>query len=409
MSAPSSASQLPSLTFSKWRNLPNLMIGGGLILCAIGAVVRPTQFAYSWLLGFMFCLSFGLGAMFLVMAHHLFDASWSVGIRRLLEHLACLVFPWLAIFFLPLALLAPKIYKWMSLNPLHNHELAAKWPLMTMPGFYLTAVLCFGVWWFLSSRLRYWSLKQDQAGTALCTYRMRFHSYWGIFAFAVTVTLAAIMWMQALQFQWFSTMYGVYYFAGSVWVTLATVYVIATMMDRQGLLGDTMGPEQYYYLGSLLFAFTVFSAYIHFSQYFIIWNANMPEETFWYVWRQKGTWLAVGIVLIFGHFFIPFLSLLRIDVKLVSRFMFPLCVWIGLMQYVDLAFNIMPVLHPDGFALRWVWLDAACIALMAGVLIKVFLRDLQRAPTFPQKDPRLAEALGLYPEVPAPHSEGGAR
>jgi hypothetical protein len=181
--------------------------------------------------------------------------------------------------------------------------------------------------------------------------------------------------------------------------------VIALILDRQGLIRDVMGAEQYYYLGSLLFAFTVFSAYIHFSQYFIIWNANMAEETFWYVLREKGTWWTVGLILVFGHFLVPFLCLLRIDVKLVFRFMMPLCVWIGLMQYVDLSFNIMPVLHPDGFALRWVWLDAGCLALMGGV------RDLNRHAPYPIKDPRLAEAMGLYPELPAaePQSEGGNR
>ena len=409
MSAHSQSGELPPLNFSKWRNVPNFLIGGGLVISLVGAVLQPTQFAYSWLLAFMFCLSFVLGAVFLVLVHHLFDASWSVGIRRFCEHIACLVFPWMAIFFIPIALLAPRIYKWMSIDPLKSHDLAAKWPLFTKPGFYLAALACFGVWWLLTSRLRYWSLKQDEDGAALCTHRMRFHSYWGIFGFGFTLTLGAIMWMQALQYEWFSTMYGVYYFAGCAWVALATAYVIATILDRQGLISDTMGAEQYYYLGSLLFAFTVFSAYIHFSQYFIIWNANMPEETFWYVLREKGTWFAVGLILIFGHFLVPFLSLLRIDVKLVFRFMLPLCVWIGVMEYMDLSFNIMPVLHPDGFALRWVWLDAGCIALMVGVLVKVFLRDLNRYPPYPVKDPRLAEAMGLYPEAPAPRSEGGAQ
>ena len=121
-----------------------------------------------------------------------------------------------------------------------------------------------------------------------------------------------------------------------------------------------MGAEQYYFLGSLLFAFTVFSSYIHFGQYFVIWNANMPEETFWYVLREKGSWWTIGLILVFGHFLVPFLALLRIDVKLVFRFMVPLCGWIGLMQYIDLSFNIMPALHPNGFGLRWVWLDAGC-------------------------------------------------
>jgi hypothetical protein len=409
MSSHAQSGKLPPVDLARWRNVPNLLIAGGAALCLIGAIWKPTQFAYSWLLAFMFCLSFVLGAAFLVMMHHLFDAGWSVGIRRLCEHLACLVFPWMAIFFIPIALLAPKIYQWMHADPRLEHDLAAKWPLFTKPGFYLAAVLCLGVWALLTWRLRYWSLKQDADGAARCTHKMRFHSSWGIFGFGLTVTLAAIMWMKALQYQWFSTMYGVYYFAGCVWTALATAYILAMILDRQGLISDAMGVEQYYYLGSLLFAFTVFSAYIHFSQYFVIWNANMPEETWWYVWREKGTWFAVSMVLVFGHFLVPFLSLLRIDVKLVFRFMVPLCFWIGLMEYVDLSFNIMPVLHPNGFALRWIWLDAGCVALMAGVLIKAFVRDLRRFPPYPVKDPRLAEAMGLYPEAPAPHAEGGAR
>ncbi len=173
---------LPPLDFSRWRKVPNLLIGGGFVLCLLGAVWKPTQFAYSWLLAFMFCLSFVLGALFLVLMHHLFDAGWSVGIRRFCEHLACLAFPWMALFFVPIALLAPKIYTWMSADPRLDNALAAKWPLFTKSGFYLAAVLCFGVWALLTSRLRYWSLRQDADGSARCTYRMRFHSSWGILA-----------------------------------------------------------------------------------------------------------------------------------------------------------------------------------------------------------------------------------
>lgn len=385
------------------------MIGAGAAICVFGLVVDFTrhhslkQFGYSWLLAFMFWLSLTLGALFLVMMHHLFDAAWSVPLRRFCEHLACLVVPWMAVFFIPIALLAPQIYVWMNVNPRLDHALRAKLPLFTMTGFCLTAAVCFAVWWLIASRLRYWSLKQDGDGTAQCTYRMRAHSAWGIVAFAFTLTLGAIMWMNALQYQWYSTMYGVYYFAGCVWVALATAYVIAALLDRQGLLYETMGVQQYYFLGSLLLAFTIFSAYIHFSQYFVIWNANIPEETFWYVAREKGSWFAIGLVLIFGHFLVPFLALLRIDVKLIVKFMLPLAAWIGLMQYVDLAFNISPVLHPNGFPWRWLWLDAGCIAFMGGVLARAFLRDLCRYPPLPLKDPRLSEALDLY-LIPVPMS-----
>jgi hypothetical protein len=108
--------------------------------------------------------------------------------------------------------------------------------------------------------------------------------------------------MKALQHEWFSTMYPVYYFAGSVWMTLATVYLITMILDRQGVLTDVLHDHQYYFLGRSSSHSRFFYAYIHFAQYFIIWNANMPEETFWYVVRERGTWFWVGIVIIFGTF-----------------------------------------------------------------------------------------------------------
>jgi hypothetical protein len=398
---------------SRWRNLPDLILGGGGGVCLAGLAVDLVfnhglrQFGYSWLLAFMFWLSLVLGALFLVMMHHLFDAAWSVPIRRFCEHIACLVFPWMLVFFLPVALLAPSIYGWVEAMAHPDHSLQAKWPLFTLPLFYLASAGCFAVWGILAARLRFWSLKQDEEGSARCTFRMRVHSAWGIVAYAFTLTLGAILWMKALQYHWYSTMYGVYYFAGCAWVALAGAYVIAVALDRLGLLHETMEAEQYYFLGSLLLAFTVFAAYIHFGQYFVIWNANIPEETFWYVLRERGSWFAIGLVLVFGHFLVPFLALLRIDVKLVFKYMVPVCAWIGVMQYLDLAFNITPVLHPTGFPWRWVWLDAGCIAFMGGVLAKVFLRDLRRSSPFPLKDPRLSESLGLY-LVPVPGADPAA-
>jgi hypothetical protein len=150
----------------------------------------------------------------------------------------------------------------------------------------------------------------------------------------------------------------------------------------------------------------VFYAYIHFSQFFIIWNANIPEETYWYVLRERGTWAVLGLVIIFGHFFVPFLAMLRIDLKLTFAWMAPLCVWAGLMHFVDIAYNILPAAHPNGFPLQWIWLDFACLALMGGILAKAFLKQFNRHAPFPVKDPRLHEAMGLSHPVASPISGG---
>jgi hypothetical protein len=405
-SQPKSASA--PLDLSRWRNVPRNLMVAGVVLAVIGVLVNPgaakRQFAFSWLQAYMFFLSLGLGSLFLVLMHHLFDAGWSVPIRRVCEHIGSMLFPWMALLFLPIALLAKDIYPWMKENPATDHALAAKLPLFTPQMFYVVAAFCFGVWWLLTGRLRYWSLKQDETGGSLPTHRMRAYSSVGIFLFALTLTISVVMWMKALQHQWFSTMYGVYYFAGSVWLTLATVYVITMILDRKGVITVALHEHQYYFLGSLLFAFTVFYAYVTFAQYFIIWNGNMPEETFWYVVREKGSWWGIGMVIIFGHFFVPFLSLLRIDVKNTFSLMVPICAWAWLMHFVDMSFNVMPVLHPNGFVLHF--LDLGCWAFMAGLLATVFLKKFAAHPPYPLKDPRLIEAMGHYHPVPTQISGG---
>jgi hypothetical protein len=393
------------MNLARWRQVPAVLMAGGGLVALLGLVFQREHFAYAWLVAFMFFLSLCLGGLFLVMVHHLFDAGWSVPIRRFCEHIANLA-PWMILLFVPIALNAKTLYAWMLIDPHHDHALHAKMPLFTETGFFVVSAFCFATWWLLANRLRFWSLSQDQTGEAKATYRMRFYSAIGVFLFAVTLTLGAVMWMKAMQHQWFSTMYGVYYFAGSVWMTLATVYVITMVLDRQGVLTETLHAHQYYFLGSLMFAFTVFYSYIHLSQYFIIWNGNLPSETFWYVVRERGTWRYVGMVIIFGHFFIPFLTLLRIDVKHRFSIMVPLCVWAWLMHWVDLSFNVMPVLHPNGFAFGLAWVDVGCWAFMAGLLAMLFLRDYSKHPPYPLKDPRLVEAMGLFHPVPTQISGG---
>jgi hypothetical protein len=368
-----------------------------------------TQFGYSYLTAYMFFLSLCLGGLFLVLLHHLFDANWSVPIRRISEHLSCLLFPWMFIAFIPIAVLATKIYPWMSIDPHHDHALHVKVVLFNKTAFYVVSTVLFLIWGWLAHGLRRASLAQDRDGAAVHTRVMRKYAAGGIFIFAFTLTLAAIYWMKSLQHQFFSTMYGVYYFAGSVWLTLGTVYVLTMHYQRTGPLAKVVRRQQFYDLGVLFFAFTVFYSYIHFSQYFLIWNAAVPEETFWYVVREKGTWWYVGMLIIFGHFFFPFLTLLRIDAKLNFSIMVPMAAWAWLMHYMDMQFNIMPVIYKDGVHFT-IW-DPVCLAALGGLLWWRFKGDFQKYPAYPQKDPRMAEAMGVYVESASSHAaaHGGAK
>ena len=383
---------------ARWTKPAGLLAGLGAVGVALGWTGDVRQLGFSYLLAFMFFLSLGLGGLFLVLIHHLFDASWSVPLRRLNEHAACLL-PFLGVLFLPLVVLGPHLYAWMTPEGAGEPFVQAKAAYLNRPFFLVRAVLIFGIWTVLSWRLRYWSLRQDQEGGALPTLKMRRLAAAGIFLFAVTLTLAAIDWVKSLQAQWYSTMYGVYYFAETVWVWLATVYLLATWLRAKGPLRGVVEARHVHDVGVLMLVFTVFYAYIHFSQYLIIWNANLPEETFWYAVREQGFWWPVCLVLVFGHFLLPFLLLLRIDAKLKLSLMVPLCGWVWLMHFVDMSFNILPVQPRAGFP--WRWTDLACWLFIGGTLALLFLRSLGRHPVYPLRDPRLKEALTIH-EVPPP-------
>ena len=406
MSTPTENKEENRLDLSKWASLPNKLIGGGALVAIFGIVIPSWQktFAYSYLTAYMFFLSIVLGSLFLVLVHHLFDTYWIVPIRRFLEHIACSI-PVLILLFLPIGIFAGSIYPWMSAEG--DHLLEIKSFMYNPYSFYIMAVALFAVWYWLSNGLRNASLEQDKTGAASCTDTMRRFAAIGIFIFAGSLTFAVFYWMKSLEHQWFSTMYGVYYFAGSVWTTLATTYIIAFVLKKTGHLAPIIQHSTFKDIGTLFFAFTVFYAYIHFSQYFLIWNAAIPEETFWYVKRENGVWWSVGMLIVFGHFFVPFLSLLRIDAKHCLPVMVPMAVWAWLMHYADMSFNIKPVYNPTGEGITFpsLVLSIGSMALMAGVFAKWFLKEFNAHPPFPQKDPRIAETLAVYVE-PASASSG---
>jgi len=379
-----------------------LFFGGALTLAGLVASLLRNggrEFAFAWLLAFMFYYSVALGALFLVLIHHLTDAGWSVGIRRFCEHLASLLRLPLILLFLPVGLLGPKLYAWMSQDAATNNFVAARHPVFTVPGFWITSAVFFGIWWLLTSRLSALSLEQDETGSVACTRKLRFHSGWGIVAFALTLTFSGVLWMQAVQYQWFSAIYGVYFFASSVWAALAFIYVIAVVMLRQGILTPVLKQNYFYFIGVLLLAFTLLSSYAEFAQYFVVWNANMPAETFWYLIREQGGWWGLSLLLILGKCFVPFFALLPIHTKTNFKVLVPVCLLIAVMHYADLAFNILPAWHPGHHHTRWLMLHVGCVLFMGGVLGKVFLAKFNAHPPYPQRDPRLLEAMGVNPHL----------
>jgi hypothetical protein len=187
-----------------------------------------------------------------------------------------------------------------------------------------------------------------------------------------------------------------------VWAGLAFIYVIAAALHGKGILTQVLNKNYFYFIGVLLLAFTLLSAYTEFAQYFVVWNANVPEETFWYLIREKGWWWTLSMVLILGKFFVPFFALLPVHTKTNFKVLIPTCLLIAVMHAADLAFNILPALPQlaEGHNLKWAFVTSlGCLLFMGGVLGKVFIAKFNAHPPYPQRDPRLLEAMGVSPNV----------
>jgi hypothetical protein len=169
--------------------------------------------------------------------------------------------------------------------------------------------------------------------------------------------------------------------------------VVAVAMRRAGLLETIINAEHLHDIGKLLFAFTSFWAYIAFSQFFLIWYANLPEETTWYKARMEGSWMTVSLLIMAGHFGIPFFYLMGRAVKRRGSTLAIGGVWLLAMHFVDLYWQVMPTLHPEGF--RPSLLDVASLLTVGGCFVAAAGWLLRRQALVPLRDPRLAESLAF--------------
>jgi hypothetical protein len=207
----------------------------------------------------------------------------------------------------------------------------------------------------------------------------------------ITVTMAAVDWLMSLEPHWYSTIFGVYVFAGGGLAFLAALMVIALSFRRGGLLADSIHVEHYHDLGRWLFALVVFWAYIAFCQYLLIWYANLPEETMWFRHRLEGNWAWVSAALLFGNFILPFLLLISRAAKRSLPLLGAVSVLLLGMHYVDLHWVVMPTVQRHGFHLHW--LDAATFAAVASACGLAFWGRLRRRALIPLGDVRLDRAL----------------
>jgi len=377
-----------------WNRLPPIaavvaLIGA--VACAMLGASNPKQFFFSYLVSFLFCLSLALGALFFVLIQYAAQGGWGIVLRRIGET-TFVTLPVMAVLFVPVLLGMHYLYEWSHAGAAEQDALLRwKSPFLNVPFFLIRAAIYFGSWSLIAIVYYRGSRGQDETGDPAVSARLRRFAGPALIVLALTQTFAAIDWIMSLTPHWYSTMFGVYFFAGSFVGFIALLSVVAVAMRGAGLLDTVISPEHLHDVGKFLFAFTAFWAYISFSQFFLMWYANLPEETIWYRARLEGSWMQVSLVLLAGHFVAPFLYLMGRSVKRNGATLAVGGAWLLVMHFVDLYWQVMPTLHPEGF--RPSLLDVAALMTVGGCFVAAASWLMRRQALVPLRDPRLGESL----------------
>lgn len=405
-----------ALSESKVRLAPGAARMVGALLMAVGAVALvitvimmatakdgATQYQAlaAYHVGFMTVMAPTLGALVFVMIFQQVNAGWTALLRRQFENVLSMVVPCLFLF-VGLALLSTffgPLWKWMdpefvSGDPLYE----IKKPFLNTTFFYVRAGVYFTIWTALATMLRRYSIVQDESGDAWLTEKARRMSSYGLLLFALTTGFASFDWLMSMDHHWFSTMFGVYYFAETAGSSLALCTLIFLVLRRRGYLQGLVTVEHFHDLGKLLFGFTVFWAYIGFSQYFLIWYANIPEETAWFALRKDGGWEAYTFWLVVGRFVVPFFILMPRPFRRNKLILGFACVWILFFHGFDMFWLVRPEATVEVGAhvferIPFSWLDITGILGPVGIYLGLLTFRIASGPLVPLKDPRLAESL----------------
>ncbi len=355
--------------------------------------LEPRRLAFSYLIGLMFVTSVSVGALAWVMLHHLTGAVWSVVLRRVQENLARPLF-FIVILFIPVAMNLDRLYPWADTSRLAEDPGLARKAVWLNPSFFsLRSAAYLASWALISGLLARRSARQDRSGDPVESRRMRATSAWGMIVLALTTSLAAFDWLMSLDPHWSSTIFGVYFWAGALVSSLAALVLTVLGLRGVGLLRETITTEHLHDLGKLLFGFVIFWAYIAFCQYFLIWYANIPEETRWYVTRRAGVWNTLSWSLLFGHFLVPFVLLLFRAVKRDPFWLGFVAIWVLAFHYIDLYWLIMPASGIEG--VQPSWLDVSLALTLAFICGAIVARACGARPLVPVGDAHLAESIAF--------------
>jgi len=368
--------------------------GGGLLGlagCIAGWIFAPADFFVAYLFGHEFFLGISLGALGLLMIHHLTSGYWGYSVRRFLES-AVSTLPLLAVLFVPVFLGLRYLYPWKNPSVVAEDEiLRSRVYYLNTAGYVIRSAVMFATWIVMAHCLLKWSAEQDVTASVEPTRKMRTLSGPGLVIYPVTMTFAALDWLMSLEKDWYSTMFAVMICIGQMLSALAFVILLLLVVRRDPQFAPIISIEDTLHkIGNLLLAFTMLWAYLEFGQLLITWSGNLPHEISWYFNRGAGGWRWVCGFLFLFNFFIPIFLLLMRPVKRRVQVLASVAGCVLIAHIVDVWWTIAPSLHVGHFYFSW-WAVVAFLGI-GGIWTAAFLKNMEKRSVVPLNDPRFAVA-----------------
>jgi hypothetical protein len=368
-----------------------LLTGIGIAVSVVGVIFVPQRMWPNLLLANYYLIGLGVAAGVFIALLYVSNAGWATVIRRIPESMTS-VLPFGGIAMLIVMLGIPVLYEWSHADAVqHDHLLSQKTAWLNVPFFVIRTVLYITLWTAFIFYVVRLSLRQDQDGNILHTKRSKTASAIFLVVFGLTFTLASMDWIMSLEPHWYSTIFGIYNFAGTFLNGLATITLLVLLLKRMGMLEHVVTSDHLHNLGKLIFAFSTFWMYIWFSQYLLIWYANIPEEVVYLVHRQKGSWLVFTIVNVIFNWVIPFVALLPAWTKKNEGLLFRICIILMIGHWIDLFWMILPPFMRQAPVVN-IWELAPIMASLSGFFYLTF-RALSKRNLIPLRDPMIIESL----------------
>lgn len=363
----------------------------GLLTFAVGYVLDHERIWQSFLTNFFFFASLALGGLFFTAVQYATSAGWSATVRRVSESLSA---------FLPIAFVCAiiiivfgshSLYEWLDADLVAKDPiLLGKQGYLNMASWGMRTGLFFVVWVVFQKLIVGNSTKQDKTGDVSLTRKNVTLSVVFLLFFALSYSLFSVDFVMSLHPHWFSTMFGIYCFSGLFQSSLALVTIVMIKLMDKGLVKNVITDEHLHDMGKFMFAFTVFYAYIAFSQFMLIWYANLPEETIFYAHRAHGAWMAISMSLLIFKFIVPFLLLLPRAAKRDKNHLVRVGVLLLVMQWVDDYWLVYPNFN-DGHVV-FSYQEVGLFLGFLGLLMFSVTRFLSKNSVVAIKDPYLSEA-----------------